>query len=183
MLPRSLPLIFLIATSQTIFAQHYKPLDQGSKVHFTIKNFGIGTGGDLSGLNGIIDFVPSNLKACLFNVSVDVKTIDTDNGTRDKHLRSADYFDADKFPKIILKSTSVNLTTPKTANMYYFTGTLTIHGVTKVIEFPFTASTQGKDLLFKGDFDINRTDFGVGGNGGVLGKTVKVSLVVFAKTR
>lgn len=176
-------ILFLLITSQLVNAQHYKPVDQGSKIHFTIKNFGIGTGGELSGLNGMIDFVPANLKATVFNVSVDVKTINTDNGTRDKHLRSADYFDADKFPKITLKSTSINLTIPKNANTYYFTGTLSMHGVTKIIEFPFTATAQGNEYLFKGDFELNRADFGVGGNSAVLGKTVKVSLLVLAKKR
>ncbi len=65
-------------------AQNYKPVDEGSKVHFTIKNFGISTGGDLSGLKGNIHFDPVNPVTSDFTVSVDVKTIDTDNENRDR---------------------------------------------------------------------------------------------------
>lgn len=175
----SLMLVFSLINS--VFAQHYKPTDQGSKVHFTIKNFGIGTGGDISGLKGTIDFDPSTLKSCAFAVSADVKTIDTDNGSRDEHLKSADYFDAAKYPEIVLKSTSISKTNKTGEGWLYFTGTLTMHGVTKNIEFPFTATLQGKDYLFKGDFEINRLDYSVGSSSGVLSNTVKVSLSVLAK--
>ncbi|MDB5222792.1 MAG: hypothetical protein JWN83_1459, partial [Chitinophagaceae bacterium] len=51
---------FLIFSFAAI-SQKYKPADAGSKVHFTIKNFGINTGGDFSGLSGNINFVPANI--------------------------------------------------------------------------------------------------------------------------
>ncbi|MEO9069907.1 MAG: YceI family protein, partial [Ginsengibacter sp.] len=79
-------------------AQNYTPTDAGSKVHFVIKNFGIGTGGDLKDLKGEINFLPDNLAVCKFDVTVDVSTIDTDNHMRDKNLVSDEYFDAAKFP-------------------------------------------------------------------------------------
>lgn len=163
----------------TAAAQKYKPVDEGSKVHFTIKNFGISTGGDLAGLNGDINFIPANVAACNFNVSVDVKTIDTDNGNRDGHLKGKEYFDSEKFPVITIKSTKVNKTNKP--NWYYFTGTLTMHGVTKNIAFPFTATPKGNDLLFAGSFELNRLDYGVGSSSAVLSNTVKVSLSVLAK--
>ncbi len=178
---RLLLILFFLNSALFVSAQQYKPVDQGSKVHFTIKNFGIGTGGDLSGLKGAIDFNPSNLKTCAFNVSVEVKTIDTDSRNRDEHLRSEAYFDAEKYSQIIIKSTKINLTNKSETGWYYFTGTLTMHGVTKNIEFPFTGTLQGQDYIFKGDFELNRIDYGVGGNSGVMGNTVKVSLSVLAK--
>ena len=180
-MPHSLLFLLFLALSTIVSAQHYKPVDQGSKVHFTIKNFGINTGGDLSGLKGSIFFNPPSLKSSVFTVSVDVKTIDTDNGSRDEHLRSKDYFDASKYPVITLKSTKINLTNKTKSGWYIFSGTLSVHGVTKNIEFPFTAILQGDDYLFKGNFEINRQDYGVGGGSGVMGKTVKVSLSVLAK--
>ena len=72
---------------------------RGSKVHFTIKNFGIKTGGDLSGLKGEIYFFTTDLAACRFNVTVDASTVDTDNGSRDDHLKGSEYFDVEKFPR------------------------------------------------------------------------------------
>jgi Uncharacterized conserved protein len=161
--------------------QNYTPVDEGSKVHFVIKNFGINTGGDFSGLKGTVTFNPGNLKTSVMNVSVAVKTIDTDNETRDGHLRSDSYFDAEKFPLITITSTKIDKNNK--SGSYYFTGTLTMHGVTKIISFPFTATLQDNDYLFTGKFDLNRLDYGVGEPSSILSKTVKVSILVLAKKR
>jgi polyisoprenoid-binding protein YceI len=173
--------LLILAIAFSSIAQKYTPTDSGSKVHFIIKNFGINTGGDLRGLSGTIEFDPAKLPASNFNVSVAVKTIDTDNGTRDEHLRSDSYFDAEKFPEITIKSTRINKTNKSTAGWFYFTGTLTMHGVTKTILFPFTATPKGSDYLFEGKFEIDRLVYGVGQSSSVMGKAVKVSLSVLAK--
>ncbi len=168
---------FILSVSAT--AQKYKPVDTGSKVHFIIKNFGISTGGDLSGLNGDINFTHANIAASNFTVSANVKTIDTDNSSRDGHLKGKEYFDAEKYPVITMKSARINKTNK--SNWFYFTGTITMHGVTKNIAFPFAATPAGSDILFAGSFNINRLDFGVGNSSAVLSNTVKVSLSVLAK--
>ena len=171
---------FLIFSFAAI-SQKYKPLDAGSKVHFIIKNFGIETGGDFTGLMGDISFIPANITTSSFDVSVSVKTIDTDNDMRDKDLKAKKYFDADTYPAITIKSTKIDRTNKSATGWYYFTGTLTMHGVTKPIEFPFSATLKGNDYLFVGGFTINRLDYGVGGNSAVLSNNVKVSLSVLAK--
>ena len=71
----------------------YTPVDADSKVHFVIKNFGIKTGGDFTGLKGTIKFDPVNFSTSVFDVTVEATTIDTDNSSRDGHLRKSDYFD------------------------------------------------------------------------------------------
>jgi polyisoprenoid-binding protein YceI len=162
-------------------AQKYKPVDEGSKVHFIIKNFGIDTGGDLTGLAGDINFVPADITKSSFDVSVEVNTIDTDNGNRDKHLRSSEYFDVEKYPVITIKSTKINRTNKSASGWYHFTGTLTMHGVTKPIAFPFRATKKGDDYLFVGGFTVNRMNYGVGKNSSVLSNTVKISMSVLAK--
>lgn len=169
-----------VLSTLTLFvaAQNYNPADEGSKVHFAIKNFGINTGGDLSGLKGNIYFDPANLPASNFTVSVEVKTIDTDSENRDEHLRGDRYFDADKYPEILIKSVRID---KANSGKFNFTGTLTMHGITKNITFPFTASLQGSDYLFSGDFEINRLDYSVGEESSVLSNTVKISLSVLAK--
>lgn len=174
-----LPFLFLITTS--VSAQNYKPTDTGSKVHFVIKNFGINTGGDLKGLKGEINFLPDNLSACKFNVSVAASTVDTDNSLRDKHLVSDEYFDAEKYPEIKIVSTKIGKTNKTATGFYYFTGDLTIHGITKTISFPFHAEKINDDYLFTGDFEINRLDFGVGEKSVVLNNTVSITLSVLAK--
>jgi polyisoprenoid-binding protein YceI len=177
---------FILSLSFLIFSfvavsQKYKPADAESKVHFVIKNFGINTGGDVSGLGGDINFVPGNVAASSFDVSVNINTIDTENENRDGHLKGKEYFDAEKYPAIIIRSTKIGRTLKSASGWYYFKGTLTMHGVTKPIEFPFTATAKGNDYLFVGGFTINRLDFGVRKSSSVLSNTVKVSLSVLAK--
>ena len=62
--------------------------------------------------------------------SAEVNSIDTDNEGRDKHLQSADFFDAEKYPSLTFKSTSFKKIDDKN---YAVTGELTIHGVTKTV--------------------------------------------------
>lgn len=174
-------IIFFFLTALISIGQKYKPVDEGSKVHFIIKNFGIDTGGELSGLTGDISFVQTNNPSNKFNVSVDVNTIDTDNERRDKHLKAEDYFDSEKYPLITIRSTRISRTNKSSSGWFHFKGTLTMHGVTKPISFPFKANKKGNDYLFVGGFTINRMDFGIGKSSSVLSNTVKVSLSVLAK--
>jgi polyisoprenoid-binding protein YceI len=173
------PCIFLISTA--IHAQKYTPGDDGSKVHFTIKNFGIKTGGDLSGLKGEIFFFTTDLTACRFNVTVDASTVDTDNGSRDNDLKGSKYFDAEKFPLISITSTRIDKTNKTESGFYFFNGSLTMHGITKPLAFPFHVEKVNDTYLFTGDFEIDRLDFGVGDKSAVLSNTVNVSLSVLAK--
>lgn len=177
---RLLPFFFAFITS-SIVAQKYTPTDEGSKVHFIIRNFGIKTGGQLTGLKGEILFFTTDLTACRFNVSVDASTVDTDNGSRDGHLKGSEYFDAEKFPEITITSTKIDKTNKTERGFYYFTGNLSLHGVTKPISFPFHVEKVNDTYLFTGEFQINRLDFGVGSNSAVLSNTVNVSLSVLAK--
>ena len=174
-------LIFTLFIATNTSAQKYKPVDAGSKVHFVIKNFGIATGGDLSGTQGEIDFSPNNLAACRFDVTVAVATVNTDNEMRDKSLVSDEYFDVTKYPSLRLVSTKIGKTNKTDSGFYYFTGNLTIKGVTKEISFPFQAKKTENEYVFTGNFDIDRTQFGVGDKSMVLSNKVAVSLRVAAK--
>ncbi len=155
------------------------PIDASSKVHFVIKNFGIKTGGDFKGLKGTIKFLPANLPACAFDVTVDAATIDTDNESRDEHLRKAEFFDAATYKTIQLKSTQI--ATSSIAGRYFMTGNLTIKGVTKPVEFGFSATPKDGGYVFEGEFKINRRDFGVGGSSVSMSDNLTVSLSVLAK--
>lgn len=174
-------LICSLFISINIFAQNYSPVDSLSKVHFVIKNFGINTGGDFSNLKGNIRFLPESSSESHFDVSVSASTIDTDNSMRDNNLKSDEYFDATKYPKISLVSTKIDKTNKTGEGYYYFTGNLTIKGITKVISFPFQAKAQDNGYLFTGNFQIDRTEFGVGEKNIVLSNLVAVTLSVFAK--
>jgi polyisoprenoid-binding protein YceI len=154
-------------------------MDEGSRVHFVIKNFGFKTGGDFKGLKGTIKFDPGNLPGCSFNATVDASTIDTDNGTRDRHLKKDEYFDVAKHPVIGMVSTKIEATGKP--GIYMFTGNLTIKGITKPVKFSFNASNNNNGYLFTGEFGINRRDFNIGGSSISMADNLKVSLSIFAK--
>ena len=157
----------------------YTPVDAGSKVHFVIKNFGIKTGGDFTGLKGSIEFDPVNFAASSFNVTVDAATINTDNSSRDGHLKKSEYFDVAKYKVISFKSTKV--VKSSVAGRFYVYGDLTIKGVTKPVEFGFGATPKNGGYVFDGEFTINRRNFGVGGSSVSMSDNLNVSLSVFAK--
>ena len=161
------------------FGQTYAPTDAGSKVYFVIKNFGINTGGTFEGLAGSITFDPANLSAASFDVTVDAKTVDTDIEARDNHLRKAEYFDVEKYPKISFRSTKITATN-KDGYLYMF-GVITIKNVSKDISFPFTQTSKDGGILFKGDFKLDRKEFGVGGSSFSLSDDVSIQLSIFAK--
>lgn len=176
--------IFLICSlfiSTSVFSQNYSPVDSLSKVHFVIKNFGINTGGDLSEVSGKIHFLPENPSESHFNTTVSVSSIDTDNSMRDNNLKGDEYFDAAKYPKISIVSTKIEKTNKTGEGYFYFTGNLTIKGITKAVSFPFQAKAQNNGYLFTGNFQIDRTEFGVGEKNIVLSNLVEVTLSVFAK--
>ena len=170
-----------LAIFSTIIAsgQTYTPTDAGSKVRFVIKNFGINTGGTFDGLGGSITFDPASLAIASFNVSVDAKTVDTDMEARDNHLRKAEYFDVEKYPKISFRSTKIT-TTNKEGYLFMF-GVITIKNISKEISFPFTQKSKDDGILFEGEFKLNRRDFGVGGKSFSMSDELTVELSIFAK--
>jgi len=120
-----------------------------------------------------------------FDFSADVDSINTNNADRDGHLKSADFFDAEKFPKLAFKSTSV---AKAEEGEYVVTGDLSLHGETKPVTLAVEYGGIQKDPWgnIKSGFSvtgkINRKDFGLSWNaaletGGVmLGEEVKIAL-------
>lgn len=157
----------------------YTPADAGSKVHFTIKNFGIKTAGEFTGLQGKIYFDPAHINAASFDVSVAASSINTHNGSRDNHLKKEEYFDVAKYPTLHFKSTKITL--PAKEGRYLVAGNLTIKGITKAVAFYFTAAAKEGGYFFEGAFEINRRDFKVGGGSLVLQDNLKINLTVMAK--
>jgi len=144
-----------------------------SAITFQIKNMGINTGGTIGGLLSKFHFTPENLSASTIEASVDVNSINTDNSSRDEHLRSADFFDVARYPKISLKSIAFK---HKSGNNYTGTFTLTIKGKSKQIEMPFTFLDNNNTIEFKGTFKINRLDFSVGSDSMILSNDVTVNI-------
>src|ERR1700712_3910388 len=133
---RIFTLLITLCSIGIINAQQYQPVDDKSEVKFAIKNFGVMTDGNFKGLEGTIDFDKANPDKAIFDIAIDAARVNTDNDSRDSHLRKEEYFDATKYPKIIFKSEKI----VSKGNGFTVSGKLTIKGTTKDISFPFTAT-------------------------------------------
>ena len=118
-------------------------------------------------------------------VQVGAASIDTREASRDTHLRSADFFDVEKYPLITFASTSIK---SKSDDEFHVAGNLTMHGVTKSIEFDVTSEGTGGDPWggtragFSSSFTVDRRDFGLTWNqaletgGVVVSNTIKLTV-------
>jgi polyisoprenoid-binding protein YceI len=144
-----------------------------SAISFKIKNLGINTNGTIGGLQADVHFNPADLSSSTLTASVDVNTLNTDNSSRDEHLKTEDFFDQAKYPRIILKSISFK---HKSGNNYAGKFDLTIKDKTKEIEIPFACSDKGNSVAFNGSFKLNRLDFGIGGSSMIMADEVTVTI-------
>jgi len=147
-----------------------------SELQFKVKHLMITTvTGSFNSLSGSVVSESENFENAKVEFEAATTSIDTSNADRDNHLKSADFFDAEKYPKITFKSTSLT----KDGNDYTLTGDLTIKEVTKSIkidvEFGGIATDPWGNI--KAGFTINtkikRTEFGLTWNaaletGGVM---------------
>ena len=161
---------------QTSFGQ-FHPVAKESSVQFTIHNFGFKVTGSLDAPQGDIRFNPDSLSNSYFRVTIKSESINTDNNTRDEHLREEDYFEVKNYPLITFVSGNIQ---KAGKNQYMVSGRLTIKKETKDIQIPFTVENRGNGLLFTGSFKMNRRDFGVGG-GSTISNELTVDIKVVAR--
>ena len=91
-------------------------------------------------------------------VVIDINSIWSDAEKLTGHLKSADFFDAEKYPEATFAATSL---AKKSDASYEVSGNFTLHGVTKNITFPATVTQSGDLVKIDAKFDINRQDFGI----------------------
>ena len=168
---------FLCLSVHYGFAQ-YHPVPEESTVHFSLKNFGFKTSGSLGAPDGDISFNPDDPGKSSFRVTIKAESINTDNESRDEHLKEETYFDVKNYPLIRFVSSSVKQSDKK--GSYETTGTLTMKNKSKEITMPFTAEKNGDGWTFSGSFKINRRDYGVGGSS-TLSDEVTVDVKVVAR--
>ncbi len=159
-----------------------------SAAEFKVKHMMISNvRGKFSGISGVLHRVEADHTQSTLEVSIDVSTVNTQDAQRDGHLKSADFFDVEKFPAMTFKSTHIE----KKGDGFAVTGDLTIHGVTKPVVLNVEeVSEPAKDpwgntrIGLTATAKINRKDFGLTWNttleaGGVLvGEEVAITLDV-----
>jgi len=149
-----------------------------AKVSFTVKGpFGT-VHGSFTGLKATIKFNEKDLPGSSVLASVEAKTVSTGIGLRNHDLRSKEeWLNTDKYPQITFRFKKIE----KIDKGYKALGELTLKGITKPEEIPFTFTSTGATGLFKGQFSIKREDFNIGKQGGSVGGEIIIILEVPVK--
>lgn len=133
-----------------------------SNVKFTITHLVVSeVEGTFKLFDGSMENTKNDFSDAKISFTVDVNSINTDNDYRDKHLKSDDFFNAEKYPSMKFESTSF---TPQGGNKYKLAGNLTIRDVTKPVVFDVTyggtvTAMGGERVGFKAKTTINRFDY------------------------
>jgi polyisoprenoid-binding protein YceI len=160
-----------------------------SAARFAVRHLTISTvHGEFHNVKGAIIVDDSDITKSTVDVTIDATTVDTQEPDRDKHLKSPDFFDVEKFPAITFKSTKVEKAGEGKLKV---TGDLTIHGVTKSVVLDVEGPTAAiKDpwgnqrAAASAATKINRQDFGVKWSGKlqtgelVVSDDVKISIEI-----
>lgn len=152
-----------------------------STLDFTAVSFLLDTEGTFKSWQGDVNLDREDITKSSVNVSIDVSSIDTRIEKRDEHLKSADFLDAAKFPKITFTSTKIEKSGDKGFTM---TGDLSLHGVKKTVTFPVTIDRlQDNYSRFRAETSINRKDFGVSFDSKLnpIEDNIKVKMVINIK--
>lgn len=181
--------LFVMVTSVHASPKEWKVDPAHSGVYFRVNHIYSTVSGFFPEFEGDIKFDPSNLKESKFFFKVNVKSVDTNNGKRDGHLLSDEFFDAKKYPQMSFESQSIM---HKQGNQYVAQGVMKIKDVSKKIDLPFTFFGTKQNPFndkqevagFEAKMTVDRLAYQVG-NGkfvklGVVGQEVDVLVSVEA---
>lgn len=182
--------VAVVGLSLNTTAQTTWKVDQAhSSLNFSIKHLGISfVEGNMTKYDGNVVLNNEDITSAKFNFEIDVNSINTGIEARDNHLKSADFFEADKFGKITFVSTEVKKVKN---NNYKLVGNLTIKNVTKKVTFDLVYGGKAADdgygnekLGFQANTTIDRTAFNINYDptGAGIAKDVALTInVQFAK--
>jgi polyisoprenoid-binding protein YceI len=120
--------------------------------------------GSFESFEGEFHYDPDDLEASSASLEVDIESLNTNHGERDKHILSDDFLDAEQYPTASFESTGFE---PDGEDEGVLTGDLTLHGETREIEMPVTLMGEGEDPWggyragFEGSSPLVLEDFGI----------------------
>ena len=156
-------------------------------IYFTVEHIFSKVRGHFEDFSAKIHFDPDNLAESSFYFEIEVDSIDTYLGKRDRHLRSEDFFHEKKYPKIFFQSKKI---TAAGETSYNVDGTLTIKGKEYDFTLPLTLAGVADHPMVKGarvagfnsEFTLDRLEYGVGSGKyydmGVVGKDVELLVTI-----
>ncbi len=165
--------IAVLFTALSVFAANAQnaamwKLDKAhTSVNFSINHFFSAVTGKFTKFDGAFNFDPANLQGSKVGFTIPVSSVNTGDKKRDKHLQSADFFDAKTYENISFTSTSFE---KKSDKDFVVHGKLTLRNTTKDVELPFQITGQMEHPMMKGTMimglalntKLNRTAYGVG---------------------
>lgn len=163
-----LSIITVFAFSMSMFAQLVLKSDAPhSRIQFAVIHLGVNDiTGNFNNASLTINANEKNFVASKLNFTADINSINTNVEQRDTHLKSADFFDAEKYPTLNFESTSL---TKGKKNYYTLKGNLTMHGVTKAVTLTLVyrgntinAMNKKKTYGYQVTGTLKRSDFGIG---------------------
>ena len=175
----------VLAASPVLAADTYVSDKAHSEATFTLRHLVSKLSGRFNDFTTSIKIDSAKPEASSVEFAIKAASIDTQNENRDKDLRSANFFEVEKHPEIMFKSTKI---TQAGKDKYSVTGSLTLHGVTKEVTVPVTFLGFAKDPWgnekagFEVSTTLNRKDFGLTWNktldsgGYLLGDDVTVNI-------
>ena len=173
----------VVVLGASAFATDYKIDPVHSTMGFSVRHLGISTvPGKFTDFAGVISYDEKDPSKSSVKVTIKTASIDTGNGSRDKDLRSENFFDVAKYPEITFQSTNVR----KSGDDWVASGTFTMKGVSKTIELPFTLSGPVKDpwgsqrIGVESGTKLKRSDYDITADKGLVGDDIKINLTVEA---
>lgn len=154
-----------------------------ASINFSIKHLGYSIlTGRFDTFAGDFSYDPAKPEASTINVTIDTNSVNSNHAERDKHLRSPDFLNVEKFPKATFVSKKIVL--GKDKNEFDIVGDLTLNGVTKSVTIDAAKIGEGKDpwggyrVGFEGETEIKLKDFNVKMDLGPASQVVKLQLNV-----
>jgi polyisoprenoid-binding protein YceI len=161
-------------------ADKYNVDSKHSKATFKVSNFYVSkVNGSFSDITGNIVENIEDPAASSVEIVIKTESVDTHIQKRDNHLRSADFFDVKQYPTMSFKSKKVEKVKD---GLYRVTGEFNLHGITIIVtvDVKKVGTEKGKsgetNSVFETNFNINRSDFGMTYDSGVIGDKVAISL-------
>jgi len=183
-------ILFVFIAQSAYGAAHEWELDKDhSNIYFSVDHIYAKIQGHFNEFTAKIIFDPTNMQESRFFFEVKVDSIDTNIGKRDKHLLSADFFDAGKYPLITFESKTI---TDKGNGVYELAGKLNVKGRIYDLTLPLTLAgikdhpaVQGKQVVgFNGKITVDRLALNIGDEKfykmGIVGKDVEILVTLEA---
>jgi polyisoprenoid-binding protein YceI len=160
-------------------ALRFRIQPEASEITFRATSRLMNADGRFSRFSGDVVVDPAALTSARISLTIDAASLDTGIEMRDKHLRSTDFFEVERFPTVTFQSVRVEAAGRRATVV----GRLTLHGVTREIAVPIDVHIANTALVASGEFIVNRGEYAINYNSFVnpIGNEVRVAFTFRAR--